>query len=403
MDGKTSEHSSLLVLGTLSGVPAIWALSNSMIIPVLPEIQSALRISPLQGGLLVTVLSVSTGLCLPLAGFLSDRLGRKTVMIPGIVIYGLGGLVAGLASWWLSRPYPWILAGRALQGIGAAGTTPLALALTADLFRNRRRMSALGILEAANSIGKLASPIFGSAAALVAWYFPFFIYPALALPVGLLLAMYLSDPVASTKQTLGRYFSRLLIAGQKKEASLLFSLLAGFAAIFLWFGTLFFTAEMLELRYSVGGLARGGALALPVLALAIVSLGSARYLQPSGPLRLVVRGLAVTGLALGWMLLARSWETLTLAVTLMGAGLGLVLPSLNTLITSCIAAEQRGAITTLYGSVRSFGSALGPPAFAYLMARGTACALVPAMLLSWASALLAYAGIKEKQMLQPGG
>jgi len=46
------------------------------------------------------------------------------------------------------------------------------------------------------------------------------------------------------------------------------------------------------------------------------------------------------------------------------------LPSLNLLITSAVSTEERGMITSLYGAVRFFGVALGPPSFGYLVRFG---------------------------------
>lgn len=50
-----------------------------------------------------------------------------------------------------------------------------------------------------------------------------------------------------------------------------------------------------------------------------------------------------------------------------GLGTGMVLPCLNTLITSAIAAKERGLVTSLYGSTRFIGVAIGPPVFGFLM------------------------------------
>ena len=95
-------------------------------------------------------------------------------MAPALLLYGAGGLIAGFASLWLSRPFGWILAGRILQGVGAGGTYQIALALTGDLFQGPERAKAVGILEAANGLGKMASPIAGAALGLIIWFAPFF-------------------------------------------------------------------------------------------------------------------------------------------------------------------------------------------------------------------------------------
>ena len=72
-----------------------------------------------------------------------------------------------------------------VQGLGAAGTAPLAMALAGDL-NNKRTERGMGILEAANGIGKVLSPIIGAAVALIVWY-AFFPMPCFLfrLPFGL--------------------------------------------------------------------------------------------------------------------------------------------------------------------------------------------------------------------------
>ena len=81
-------------IGVLATVPFIMVLGNSMLIPVLPAIQRALDVSLLQVGLLITAFSIPAGLTIPFAGMLSDHVGRKLVMVPALIIYGTGGLLA---------------------------------------------------------------------------------------------------------------------------------------------------------------------------------------------------------------------------------------------------------------------------------------------------------------------
>ncbi|MGV2910212.1 MFS transporter, partial [Bacillus safensis] len=66
----------------LSSVPLIMTLGNSMLIPVLPEIEKKLSITSFQVSLIITVYSVVAILCIPIAGYLSDRIGRKKILLP---------------------------------------------------------------------------------------------------------------------------------------------------------------------------------------------------------------------------------------------------------------------------------------------------------------------------------
>ncbi|MCK9910173.1 MFS transporter, partial [Microbacteriaceae bacterium K1510] len=115
--------------------------------------EAKLGLTSLQSSFLITAFSISAGIVIPLAGYLSDRFNRKAVISIALVLYGLGGLLAGLSALWLDNPYMMIMVGRVLQGIGAAGTSPIAMALVGDLFKGASESRALGLLETSNGLG----------------------------------------------------------------------------------------------------------------------------------------------------------------------------------------------------------------------------------------------------------
>ena len=106
----------LVILGA---VPFVMVLGNSMLIPVFPKFEEVLNINQVKVGLLVTAFSLPAGLLIPFSGMLSDRIGRKIIIAPALILYGLGGLVAGIASVALAKPFTVILVGRVVQGLGA--------------------------------------------------------------------------------------------------------------------------------------------------------------------------------------------------------------------------------------------------------------------------------------------
>ncbi|GIQ62794.1 hypothetical protein PACILC2_13620 [Paenibacillus cisolokensis] len=71
-----------LALRSLASIPLISTLANSMLIPVLPSISRELKISSLQVSMLITVYAVAAILLIPVAGYLSDRYGRKRSLFP---------------------------------------------------------------------------------------------------------------------------------------------------------------------------------------------------------------------------------------------------------------------------------------------------------------------------------
>ncbi len=168
-DSKTQGPNRWVQLAALCTVPLIMVLGNSMLIPVLPDMGEEMGLTKSVTGLAVTAFSLSAGAAIALAGFLADHFGRKVVIVPALLIYGLGGVVSGLAGWWLAEDgFFWVMVGRVIQGLGAAGTAPIAMAFVGDLFKSNDRVTALGILEASNGLGKVVSPILG--ALVGAWF-----------------------------------------------------------------------------------------------------------------------------------------------------------------------------------------------------------------------------------------
>lgn len=365
----------LIPFAVLAAVPFVMVLGNSMLIPVFPQMEKVMHLSKFQVGLIITLFSIPAGILIPFAGALSDQVGRKTIMAPALLIYGLGGLIAGVASVLFNHPYPFILTGRVIQGIGAGGTYQLAMALVGDVFTSQERTKALGYLEAANGLGKVLSPVLGSALALITWYTPFFAYGLLAFPIAALVWFVVQEPEQKQqKQQTRQYLQNMVQVFRQKAAPLLAGYAAGAVGLFLLFGLLSFLSDELEAKFGITGFAKGGVLAIPVGTMSVTSFLGGLFLQSRRQLLkpVVVGGLALT--ALGMAVLPLGGKSVVPFVALaafIALGIGMLLPPLNTLITSATGPSQRGFVTCLYGTVRFFGVALGPPTFGLAARWGT--------------------------------
>ncbi|MFZ5648804.1 MAG: MFS transporter [Bacillota bacterium] len=406
MPGKTGAA----VLAALSGVPFIMVLGNSMIIPVLPAIKSALKLTDLEVSLVITLFSVPAGIIIPLAGFLSDRYGRKVVIAPSLILYGLGGVIAGLGAILLDKnSFQVILGGRILQGIGAAGTAPIAMALCGDLFTGRERSKSLGIIEASNGFGKVLSPVLGALLGLIAWYTAFLFFPVVVIPIVIALWFLVKEPESNrTKQNVSQYLQSIKKIFKKKSAMLLTSFFAGMIALLLLFGVLFFLSEYLESRYGLKGGTRGAlkglALAIPVLFMSSTSYVTGLIIKKKLKLMkwLVFTGLGLISASLALLgIFNRNTIMFFAAISVAGMGTGLALPCLNTIITSSTEAQRRGLVTSLYGSVRFFGVAIGPPLFSLLMGYGRPVMFWTAAAVAGVAALAAALLIRVQDMKKP--
>lgn len=378
------KRKSLIDVAILGAVPFVMVLGNSMLIPVFPKLKQALDISQFQVGLLITVFSAPAALVIPFAGLLSDHIGRRKVIGPALIVYGIGGLIAGAAALLLDKPYAVVLVGRVIQGIGAGGTYLLAVALAGDLFTGRGRTQVLGILEAANGIGKVVSPILGAAIALIAWWTPFFLYGLLALPIAFLVWFVVDEPELKEKRSMKEYGQALLGIFQKRGVPLTATYFAGMAALFLLFGVLSFLSDELETRYGIKGFSGGLVLAIPVATMAATAYTAGTYFQNNmrmlKPVILASSGLAAVSLAAA-AFFTGLWPFMT-ALALLGIAIGSMLPAINMLITSAAGQEERGIVTSLYGAVRFIGVAIGPPVFALALAIGRGVTLGAAAVLA---------------------
>lgn len=354
----------------LATIPLVLVLGNSMLVPILPTMEEKLGISKFQSSLVITLFSVTAGLVIPVAGYLSDRFGRKAIIIPSLIIYGSAGVLAGFGAVWNS--YTIVIISRALQGLGAAGTAPIAMALAGDLYKGGTESKALGLTEASNGTGKVVSPIIGSLLALIVWYAAFFAFPVFCLISLLATIFLLKEPKKEQKPPkLKAYLKTIGRVLKEKGRWLVTAFFAGSIALFVLFGVLFYLSDILEEPpFNIDGVKKGLILAIPLLGMVVTSYTTGALIKKNG---ILMRWLMNIGLAMMTVALALCiWfnkQNLYLFIgllTVSSIGTGLVLPCLNTMITGSVEKQQRGMITSIYSSLRFLGVAFGPPLFGWL-------------------------------------
>ncbi|WP_438350024.1 MFS transporter [Paenibacillus sp. FA6] len=359
-------------LVALASIPLIMTLGNSMLIPILPQISRELHISSFEVSMLITVYAIVAILFIPIAGYLSDRYGRKKIIIPSLIIAAVGGAVSAAASWLLTdmSAYWIILVGRLLQGIGAAGAFPIVIPLVGDMFEKEEDVShGLGIIETSNTFGKVISPILGAALGMILWYLPFISIPVLCF-ISLMLVIFL---VQSPHKGESNVSLKKFLMGTKdilkEKGRWIYAIFAvGCICMFILFGVLFYLSETLESKYKLDGVIKGLVLAIPLAVLCLCSYISGKVI---GQNKKIMKWTGFAGMALLTVCLViigfSSQIIFVISLfSLCGAGIGLALPCMDALITEGIEKEQRGTITSLYSSMRFIGVSLGPPIISLL-------------------------------------
>jgi len=370
---KEKVNVSVWCIISLTSIPLIMTLGNSMLIPVLPKLEDKVGITSFQSSMIITSYSVAAIFLIPVAGYLSDRFGRKIVILPSLILALIGGLIAGFASWKMDDPYAMIIAGRIIQGIGAAGAMPIVLPLVGDLYQDddEKISSTLGIIETSNTFGKVLSPILGSIFAAFLWFLPFFSISALSLISIVLIFFFVKAPKDDDEPLKFKEFLRNTKKVFKEEGKWLYTVfLNGVLVMLILFSMLFFLSENLEKVHDIKGIKKGFVLAIPLLLLCIASFISGRKIKGNlGRIKkIIIVSLIAMSVSIVFVGFTSKKLILLLVVTsIAGIAIGALLPALDTIITDNIRKELRGTVSSFYSSARFIGVAAGPPIMSLVM------------------------------------
>jgi len=367
------EKISVWCIVSMASIPLVMTLGNSMLIPVLPILEDKVGISAFQSSMIITSYSVAAIFLIPVAGYLSDRFGRKIVILPSLILALIGGLIAGFASWKMEDPYTWIIIGRILQGVGASGAMPIILPLVGDLYKDddEKTSSCLGIIETSNTFGKVLSPILGAAFAALIWFLPFFSISVFSLISIALIFFFVKVPKEKDDPIKFKEFLGNTKKTFKKEGKWLFTVfLNGALVMLILFATLFFLSDSLEKVHDLKGIKKGFVLAIPLLFLCIASFITGRKIKGNLPTMKKMMIICLIALSVSVVFVGFTSEKLILLLivtSIVGMSIGSLLPVLDAIITENIDKVERGTVSSFYSSARFIGVAAGPPIMALVM------------------------------------
>lgn len=359
MEQGGKEESNLdLTLALILTVAVFGMMGGALLGPALPAIKQAFGISEETTGLVMAVYLLTTAVMMPFTGFIMDKYGRKTVLIPCLLINGVFG---GLCS--VTSNFQVLLAFRAIQGIGIAGMTPVAMTLIGDLYHGLARTRAMGYYSAVMSVGGFSSPIVGGGLAALAWNYPFFFY-LLNLPLALSVWLWLPSPKVRAK-TLKNYLRPFV--GSFKDLRVVAVLLTGFLTFFLLYAIVIYIPFILVESYGFSEFIAGIVIGVQALATVPISLNADKLVKKISEKRLISIGFLIHGLALLWI----PYSTFILIVVLLaifGVGRGLVMPQMNTLVTRLAPETGIGGLVAVFNTLRYVGMGTSPVVLGFVSA-----------------------------------
>jgi EmrB/QacA subfamily drug resistance transporter len=169
VDDKTRNRTvAVLFVGVLMG-----ALDIAIVGPALPAIEAEFGLDSRAGSWIFSAYVLTNLIGTPLMAKLSDRFGRRAIYILDVALFAVGSLVVILSHG--TGLFAVLLAGRAVQGLGAGGIFPVASAVIGDTFPPEKRGGALGMIGAVFGIAFMIGPVLGGILLPLGWQWLFVI------------------------------------------------------------------------------------------------------------------------------------------------------------------------------------------------------------------------------------
>lgn len=350
-----------------------------IIIPVLPFYAEELGASAFELGLLMAVYSLMQLLFSPMWGRISDRIGRKPVILTGIFGLAISFFLMALSSkLWM------LFAARIIGGFLSSANMPTVTAYVADITTEEDRGKGMGIIGAAVGLGFILGPAIGGIFSKNSLSLPFFIAGISSFVTFLLVLFVLKESLTPEQRGKTEAEKISVIKQLQEPTGILYFLqlfvslsLSGLEATFAYFVAKTAGLDTVELGYLfmimgfAGALVQGG----------LVGVLTRRY----GESFVIQLGIIISALGFGLILFIDSFVTAAIFLTIFGIGNGFIRPAVSALLTKQSSAGH-GSVTGLLSSFDSLGRIIGPPLGGWLFGLSIGLPYISGIVLS----LIAY-------------
>jgi len=340
-------------LQILFGVTLIAVMGVTSIAPAFPKIAQELKISSHGIGMLITVFTFPGVLLTPILGLLADRFGRKKILVPSLMLFGVAG-----GACMVTRDFHSLLIWRFFQGTGAASLGSLNVTIIGDLYSGKGRTAAMGYNASVLSIGTATYPAIGGALATLGWYYPF-VLALLAIPLGFIVMFSLKSPEPKSGQHFKAQFINAINSMKKRQVIGLF--IASIITFLILYGSCL-TYLPLLMGHSLG--ASPLIIGLIFSSMSLVTAVTASQLATmtkTYPERVLLRAsFLLYGVAMFLIpFIPKLWLFLFPAM-IFGFAHGMNLPCIQSLLAGMAPMESRATFMSINGMVMRLGQTFGP-------------------------------------------
>lgn len=361
-----------------------------IVVGILPDISRDLREPVAAVGLLASAYALPTALLAPVFGPLSDRRGRRTALLIGLVIF-----VASAATCVVSPNLVVLLAARGVNGLGAAIMLPAAYAYAGDLPIKQERDRAMGLLSSAFPMATLLGlPLGALVASFTGWRGAFLFITLVGVAALLLVRAICPKDSPRTGRPVGYLESYGGVLGDRSALKLLSVTLVWFIAPL---GLFVYLAEFVHVTHDVPTTQAGLALMMVGVVGVVASRISGRVMGRIGTRRVVLVGITLFGTAAFLMPLTTGALPLTLIVlALWASGTWFGVPAINAIVAA-YSQRLRGTMLAFNSSSLNLAGVIGPVLIGSIVsAYGFTAAYWTASLLGVAAFALAFAVLPRR-------
>jgi len=386
-------------LAVLLGGMLLVAAGQSILFAVLPPAGRSIGLADWQVGLIITVSGAAFVVASPWWGRVSDRRGRRGLIVVGLCGYalftaafaqsldiGMAGVMAPLASLAL------LILVRIGFSLTVAAAMPAVQAYVADTTSMERRAGGLAKLSAAFGLGTVVGPLIAAGLAGFGVLVPLYAVAAAALLTALLVGLLLDHP---SRVTAGA--ATPLKPNDPRIRFWILIALGFFTAIAIVLQTLGFLAQdRLRLDREATGRAVGVCLLVAGLASVVCQIAVARR-RIERPGYLVLLGLPAGIVGLVVLVLAASLTWIAIGMAAVGAAMGLCAPGFAAAASLEVGPDEQGAVAGIIGAAQAGGFILGPVLGGALY-QVDACAPYLCAMAVWS--ILLAAGLRHREIIR---
>ncbi|WP_019913010.1 MFS transporter [Paenibacillus sp. HW567] len=332
-----------------------------LVVPIMPTYMNELHIGGSVVGLLVAAFSLTQLIVSPFAGGLSDKMGRKKIIVGGLVVFALSELLFGLAhSTWM------LFAARMLGGVGAAMIMPAVMAYVADTTSMEERAKGMGLINAAITTGFIIGPGIGGYLAELGIRVPFFTAAAVAALVAVVSVIVLPESRSNAqlatarssqenKESLGAQLMRSYREPYFFGLLIVFVLSFGLANYETVFG-LFVDHKFGFSPKDIAFVLTFGSISGAVIQITAFSWILKRF----GENRVISVSLLVSGLFIFLTLLVHGYWAIVTVTFIVFLSMDILRPAVGTQLSKLADESQQGFVMGMNSAYTSLGNIAGP-------------------------------------------